>query len=57
MRNALLAATGKSFGVRKEWRVNWWQWSEFDPEPLDFEEESHLPFWVLPTNVVSDYIR
>ncbi len=32
VRNALIAATGKSYGVRKEWRVTWWQWSVFDRE-------------------------
>jgi len=48
VRNALFAATGKSYGVRKEWRVSWWQWSVFDPLPMGFENQFHGPYWVLP---------
>ncbi len=57
VRNALKAASGKSYGVRKEWRVSWWQWSVFDPPALGFEDRFHQPYWVLPTSVVLDYIR
>jgi len=57
VRNALFAATGKSYGVRKEWRVSWWQWSVFDPLPMGFENQFHGPYWVLPMSVVLNYIR